>query len=64
VGGMGFTINEVPCYHGTIMEFDIDTLRTAKEIVWRLWEHERNISGSNENFYRHERNPRLSARAA
>lgn len=64
VGGMSFSINDTPCYHGTIVELDIDTLRSVKEIIYRQWDHERNISGSNENFYRQSQNKRLSARGA
>lgn len=62
VGGVGLMPNGVPMYHGTVYEVDIDTLRSWKEMVARLWAHERNISGSNENFYHRERQPMISAR--
>lgn len=62
-GGMDFKINGTPLYHGATYEFDIDTLRTVKEICARGWDHERNIMGSNENAYRPQKNPIISARA-
>ncbi len=62
VGGTDFKINGVPFYHGTVYEFDEDTLRSVKEIVYRLWDHDRQIHGSDENFYRKQQKPRLSAR--
>lgn len=62
VGGIDLKMNDVSFYHGTVYEFDIDTLRTVKEMVYRLWDHERNISGSNENFYRNPREQRISPR--
>ncbi len=61
-GGTDFKINEVPYYHGTVYEFDVDTLRSVKEIIYRLWDHDRNTHGSNENAYRRKTTPRLSAR--
>lgn len=61
VGGEGLIPNGVPFYHGTVYEVDIDTLRSWKEMVFRLWDHERNIRGSNENFYRRETAPTISA---
>lgn len=63
-GGEALKLNGVPYYHGTIGEFDLHTLRTVKEIVYRGWDHERNISGSNENVYREQKRPHISARAA
>lgn len=63
VGGEGLIPNGVPFYHGTVYEVDIDTLRSWKEMVFRLWDHERNIRGSNENFYRRETAPTISASA-
>lgn len=61
VGGEGLMPNGVQLYHNTVYEMDIDTLRSVKEQVYRLWQHEANISGSNENFYRRERAHTLSA---
>lgn len=61
VGGEGLFDNGTPFYHGTVYEVDIDTLRSWKDRVFRLWDHERNIRGSNENFYRRETAPTISA---
>jgi len=51
-GGMDLKINGMPMYHGTVVELDLDTLRSVKEIVARGWKHEAEIRGSNENAYR------------
>ena len=52
VGGVDLKINDVSFYHGVVYELDIDTLRSVKEMVYRLWDHDRSIHGSDENFYR------------
>lgn len=52
VGGVGLTINGMPLYHGTVYEFDIDSLRTVKDLVFKVWKHEADIHGSDENLYR------------
>lgn len=62
VGGAGLIPNGTPFYHATVYEVDIHTLRSWKDQVYRLWAHERNINGSNENAYRRESAPTLSAR--
>lgn len=62
VGGTGLVTNGVDLYHGTVYELDLDTLRSVKERVHRLWDHDRNVHGSNENFYRKPQNTMLSAR--
>jgi hypothetical protein len=62
VGGTDLKINEVPFYHGATYKLDIDTLRTVKEMVYRLWDHDRNIHGTDENAYRNQAKPRISAR--
>jgi hypothetical protein len=61
-GGTDLKINEVPFYHGAVYTVDIDTLRTIKEMVYRLWDHDRNIHGTDENAYRKKAQPRVSAR--
>lgn len=60
-GGECMKINGEAIYHGTVIECDIDRLRSIKEIIYRGWDHERNISGSNENAYRTPKKQRLSA---
>lgn len=62
VGGMDLKIQEISFYHGTVYEFDIDTLRTVMDMVYRLWDHDRNIHGSDENAYRTPQERRLSMR--
>ncbi len=52
VGGLGLVVNQMPLAHGAMMEFDIDTLRSVKEMIYRAWDHERNIKGNDENAYR------------
>jgi hypothetical protein len=51
-GGSDMKINGMPLYHGATVELDIDTLRTVKDMVYRMWAHDREIHGSDENFYR------------
>jgi len=62
VGGTELVTNGVPMYHGAVVEVDIGTLRDLKEKIYRLWDHDRNISGSNENAYRRKREDTLSMR--
>jgi len=62
-GGSDLKINGAAYYHGATYEFDIDTLRSVKEIVYRAWDHDRQIHGSDENFYRQPSKTVLSARA-
>jgi hypothetical protein len=61
VGGEGLTVNGIMLQHGAVYEFDLDSLRSVKEMVARLWQHERNISGSNENFYRPKQETRIGS---
>jgi hypothetical protein len=51
-GGESLSINGAKLYHGTVVELDEDLLRSVKEIVYRCWDHDRTINGSNENAYR------------
>jgi hypothetical protein len=62
VGGSCLRINGQEFYHGQTYKFDIDTLRTVKDMVFRLWKHDADIHGSDENFYRKPQRPHLSAR--
>ena len=52
VGGLGLTVNGLMLYHNTVYEFDIDTLRSVKDMVYRVWAHEASIHNSDENAYR------------
>lgn len=51
-GGIDIRINGQQFVHGTTYEFNVDMLRSVKEIVARTWDHENNIMGSNENAYK------------
>ena len=51
-GGTEVKINGMPYYHGSTYEFDVNLLRSIKEIVARTWDHENNIMGANENVYK------------
>ena len=62
VGGMAIRLGEAEYYHGVTYEFDRDTLATIKEMVYRLWDHERSIHGSDENFYRPKQAPTFNFR--
>src|SRR5574340_942318 len=61
-GGTDLKLNGTPYYHGGVYELDLDTLRTVKEMVNRLWKHDAEIHGSDENFYRKQSKPTISAR--
>lgn len=64
VGGTDLKLNDTPMYHGQVVEVDIDTLRTLKDMVFRLWKHDADIHGSDENFYRPQQKPSLSMKAS
>ena len=52
-GGLGIRINNMDYFHGEVYEFDIDELRTVKDMIARSWGHEASIMGfANENAYR------------
>ena len=59
VGGVDLKINGMPLYHGEQYKVTSESLRTIKEMMFRCWQHEANISGSNENFYRRQTNQRI-----
>ena len=61
-GGDFLSINGIHYYHGTIVELDLHTLRCVKDMVFRGWDHERSISGHNENAYRKERRDSVSSK--
>lgn len=61
-GGTDLKMNGTEFYHGAVYEFDIDTLRSVKDIVYRTWKHDADIHGSDENFYRKPTKAQLSMR--
>jgi len=61
-GDTCLSINGERFYHGAVYEFDIHTLRTVKDIIFRTWAHDRAIHPNDENFYR--RDPSWGARNA
>lgn len=64
VGGDHFSTNGEEFYHGSTYEMDINTVRDVKERIYRLWKHDTEIHGSDENAYRQKQNPHLSPRGA
>lgn len=54
VGGLGLTVNGLPLYHDTVYEFDLDTLRSVKDMVFKCWKHEADIHGNDDNAFGRE----------
>ena len=52
VGGIDLKTNGIPLMHGQVVELDLDSLRSVKERVFRLWQHQASLQHSNENAYR------------
>jgi len=51
-GGMALVCSGQWYFHGQVYKFTLDTLRTIKDMVGKCWQHEANIKGNDENFYR------------
>ncbi len=52
VGGTDIKLNGREFYHGQTYEVTVDELRTLKEMVHRLWMHERSIHEDNKEVFR------------
>jgi hypothetical protein len=62
VGGTAITLDGEPYYHGQTYVFDLDRLRSIKEIVHRIRDHEATIHGTDENAYRPKVNAQFSGK--
>ena|SRR5690348_6537829 len=62
VGGTHITLNGLQYYQGETYTVDLDTLRTLKEIIYRIRDHESNIHGTDENVYRPKTKAQFSGR--
>ena len=62
VGGNAITLDGEAYYHGQTYTFDLDRLRTIKEIVHRIRDHEATIHGTDENAYRPKVNAQFSGK--
>lgn len=62
--GISLSTNGLEYYHGQAYEVDLYTLADLKSRVARCWDHEKSISGSNENAYRRTQNNSLISAAA
>lgn len=63
VGGVDLKINGESLYHGSVYELTLDALRSVKEQVYRIREHEANIQGTDENAYRPKSRAHFSGRS-
>lgn len=61
-GGMQLTRNGIPYYHGQEYEFSPDEACDVREQMYRSWQHEQTIKGSDENAYRPHNAPVLNGR--
>lgn len=59
VGGTDIKLNGREFYHGNVYEVTNDELKTLKDIVWRLWAHERSLHEDNEKVFRQHFDSRL-----
>lgn len=59
VGGVAINLNGKEFYHGQTYEVTVDELRTLKDIVHRLWMHERSIHEDNTEVFRKHYDNRL-----
>lgn len=60
VGGTDIKLNGREFFHGQTYEVTLDELRTLKDIVHRLWGHERDIHEDNEKVYRQHYSQKFS----
>lgn len=62
VGGTAITLDGFQYQHGDTYTVDLDQLRTIKEIVHRIRDHEATIHGTDENAYRPKVNAQFSGK--
>jgi hypothetical protein len=62
--GISLSTNGVEYYHNQAYEVDLYTLADLKSRVALCWDHEKSISGNNENAYRRQNQSSLISAAA